>query len=57
MLGDEAFRLTTSIRLSNLPSLQSIDFGQWCFGGYFNGNNQNGGASSFSLIGNIDKEN
>ena len=33
--------------MSNLTSLQSIEFGQWCFGG----NDFNGGASSFSLIG------
>ena len=36
--------------MSNLPSLQSIDFGEGCFGG--DGNNR--GASSFSLIGTIE---
>ena len=35
--------------MSNLPSLQSTEFGQWCFGGY-----NSGGASSFSLIGIIE---
>ena len=53
-LGNEAFRLTTSIQLSNLASLQSLNIGQWCFGGYFNGYNHNGGVPSFSLIGRID---
>ena len=53
-LDDEAFRLTTSIQLSNLASLQSLNIGQWCFGGYFNGYNQNGGVPSFSLIGRTD---
>ena len=53
-LGNEAFRLTTSIQLSNLASLQSLIIGQWCFGGYFNGYNQNGGVPSFSLIGRTD---
>ena len=53
-LGNEAFRLTTSIQLSNLASLQSLNIGQWCFGGYFNGYNQNGGVPSFSLIGRTD---
>ena len=46
-LGDYAFRYTGSFAMSNLTSLQSIEFGQWCFGG----DNYNGGASSFSLIG------
>ena len=53
-LDDEAFRLTTSIQLSNLASLQSLNIGQWCFGGYFNGYNHNGGVPSFSLIGRTD---
>ena len=53
-LGNEAFRLTTSIQLSNLASLRSLNIGQWCFGGYFNGYNQNGGVPSFSLIGRTD---
>ena len=39
--------------MSNLPSLQSIDFGSGCFGGYYEHNKRNwiGGAPSFSLIG------
>ena len=36
--------------MSNLTSLQSIEFGQYCFGGYYG----SGGASSFSLIGIIE---
>ena len=50
-LGDNAFRYTKSFAMSNLNSLQSIEFGQWCFGG---DNNNRGGASSFSLIGLIE---
>ena len=47
-LDDKAFTNTESFAMSNLTSLQSIEFGQWCFGGdgYYGG-----GASSFSLIG------
>ncbi|KAK8793284.1 hypothetical protein WA588_006251, partial [Blastocystis sp. NMH] len=45
-MGDYAFQYTKSFAMSNLTSLQSIEFGQWCFGGDYNG----GGASSFSLI-------
>ena len=38
--------------MSNLTSLQSIEFGQGCFGGdYYSGR----GASSFSLIGIIER--
>ena len=37
--------------MSNLTSLVSIEFGQWCFGGYNNKGRIYGGASSFSLIG------
>ena len=37
--------------MSNLTSLVSIEFGQWCFSGDYWGN---GGASSFSLIGIIE---
>ena len=37
--------------MSNLTSLQSIEFGQWCFGGKLYNNEIHGGASSFSLIG------
>jgi len=40
-LGDYAFRNTKTIGVSNLVSLQSIEFGVECFNG----------ASSFSLIG------
>ena len=40
-LGDLAFEGTRSFAMSNLTSLQSIEFGTWCF--YY--------ASSFSLIG------
>ena len=41
--------------MSNLTSLQSIEFGQWCFGGYKdNYGTIYGGASSFSLIGIIE---
>ena len=50
-LGDYAFSSTGSFAMSNLTSLQSIEFGQWCFGG---DNNNRGGASSFSLIGIIE---
>lgn len=41
--------------MSNLTSLVSIEFGQWCFGGGkdFYGH-WIGGASSFSLIGIIE---
>ena len=50
-LGNEAFRYTKSFAMSNLTSLVSIDIGQWCFGG----DNRNEGASSFSLIGIIER--
>ena len=50
-LGDEAFYYTGSFAMSNLTSLQSIEFGQYCFGGNYYGS---GGASSFSLIGIIE---
>ena len=43
-LGDEAFENTGSSAMSNLTSLQSIEFGQRCFSS----------ASSFSLIGIIE---
>ena len=36
--------------MSNLTSLQSVEFGQGCFGGYYD----SGGASSFTLIGIIE---
>ena len=48
-LGGGAFRVAKSFAMSNLTSLQSIEFGQWCFGGY-----DGYGASSFSLIGIIE---
>ena len=37
--------------MSNLTSLQSIEFGRSCFGGYDYDGRIYGGASSFSLIG------
>ena len=43
-LGDRAFSNTRSFAMSNLTSLQSIEFGTWCF--YL--------APSFSLIGIIE---
>ena len=49
-LGDRAFQNTKSFAMSNLTSLQSIEFGEYCFGGNWN----EGGASSFSLIGIIE---
>ena len=50
-LSDKAFSIATSFEMSNLTSLVSIEFGQWCFGGDYN----NGGrVSSFSLIGIIE---
>ena len=56
-LGDYAFRLTGSFAMSNLTSLQSIEFGQWCFGGTYDQNKGQwiGGSSSFSLIGIIER--
>ena len=43
--------------MSNLTSLQSIEFGQGCFGGTYDDNKRVwiGGASSFSLIGIIER--
>ena len=32
-LGNYAFRSTETFAMTNLTSLQSIEFGQWCFGG------------------------
>ena len=49
-LGDGSFTNTRTIVITNLTSLQSIEFGQNCFGGY-----SSGGASSFSLIGLIER--
>ena len=59
-MGDYAFRRTRSFAMSNLTSLQSIDFGQGCFGGhseiyYYDGRSYTryvGGAQSFALRGN-----
>ena len=50
-LGDYAFRYTETFAMSNLTSLVSIEIGQVCFGGYYDGE----GASSFSLIGIIER--
>jgi len=44
-LGDYAFRYTASFAMSNLVSLQSIEFGVECFNG----------ANAFSLIGMIER--
>ena len=44
-LGDYAFRNTKTIGMSNLVSLQSIEFGVDCFNG----------ANVFSLIGMIER--
>ena len=49
-LGGGAFRYTRSFTMSNLLALQSIEFGQGCFGG----DDNNRGASSFSLTGIIE---
>ena len=51
-LGYEAFWRTRSFAMSNLTSLQSIEFGQYCFGGDYYGS---GGASSFTLIGIVER--
>ena len=40
--------------MSNLTSLVSIKFGQYCFGGYVKNGDMYGGASSFSLTGIIE---
>ena len=53
-LGNWAFRYTKSFAMSNLNSLQSIEFGNSCFGG---DDYSGGGASSFSLIGIIERMN
>ena len=50
-LGDYAFWKTRSFGMSNLPSLQSIEFGYSCFGGYLKQAGTYGSAKSFSLIG------
>ena len=51
-MGKGAFQMATTFEVSNLPSIQSIDIGSDCFGGYDqSGNRWEGGASSFSLTG------
>ena len=47
-LGGGSFGIVNSFEMSNLTSLQSIEFGQECFGGNFLGNK---GEPSFSLTG------
>ena len=49
-MGSGAFRNTETFAMSNLTSLQSIEFGEWCFGG----SEYVAGATSFSLIGIIE---
>ena len=53
ILGNNAFIVAESFMLSNLPSLETLDIGQWCFGDYYDASRHNfiGGASSFSLNG------
>ena len=46
-LNNNAFQNTKSFEMYNLTSLQSIEFGQWCFNS----------ASSFSLIGIVERMN
>lgn len=46
-LGGYSFEYTTSFEMSNLTSIQSIDFGNSCFG-----STRYGSTLSFSLIGN-----
>ena len=46
----DAFQYAKTFEVSALTSLQSIDFGDWCFSGY-NDNNYDRGVSLFSLIG------
>lgn len=48
---DNAFRYTKLLEISNLISLQTIEFGQFCFGGYRDTYTFLGGASSFTLNG------
>lgn len=58
-LGNNAFKNAGSFIMSNLTSLQNIDFGQGCFGGhsekyYYDRNYYQryvGGAQSFALRG------
>lgn len=55
-LGDGSFLSTPGFTMSNLPSIESIDIGQECFGSYYNhySGKWEGGASSFSLVGTYD---
>ena len=58
-LGNNAFSITTSFEMSNLTSVQSIEFGQGCFGGHSEKyvydrryyQRYVGGAQSFTLRG------
>ena len=51
-MGNGAFRMATTFEVSNLSSIQSIEIGSHCFGGYYqSGIRWEGGASSFSLTG------
>ena len=51
-MGNGAFRMATTFEVSNLPSIQSIDIGSDCFGGYYQYRDRwEGGASSLSLTG------
>ena len=51
-LGNAAFQNTKPFTMANLTSLESIEFGNYCFGGYYNSKwDYNNGASSFSLTG------
>ena len=51
--AESAFRIARSFEMSNLPSLQSIEFGPWCFSANYdhNANYYGGGVSSFKMIG------
>ena len=55
-LGNGSFLTTPRFTMSNLPSIESIDIGQECFGSYYNhyDGDWEGGASSFSLVGTYD---
>ena len=58
-LGNNAFKNAGSFEMSNLTSVQSIDFGQGCFGGHSETYEYDrwyyqryvGGAQSFTLRG------
>ena len=53
-LNNNAFQKTKSFEMLNLTSIQSLDIGEWCFGGYDNWNWIIEGASSFSLKGMVE---